>query len=108
MGFFRKKDRGIIDLTGYRKEPERAAETREDMGSSESSGAFSFLGDMASASSSNSDTYAASSENAEARRRELSKRLLQLTEKIEDLSNQIYHLQQRLELVERKAGVGGY
>jgi hypothetical protein len=32
---------------------------------------------------------------------------MDITEKMEDLGNQIYHLQQRLEVIERKVGVGG-
>lgn len=47
--------------------------------------------------------------NAEAdeKRKRLTKRILDMTEKIEDLSNQIYKMQQRIEVLERKAGVGG-
>lgn len=40
----------------------------------------------------------------EERRKRLAKRLVDMIEKIEDLSNQIYHLQQRMEVVERKLG----
>ncbi len=39
----------------------------------------------------------------EERRRKLAKRIADMLEKIEALSNQIYHLQQRVEVLERKA-----
>jgi len=117
MAIFRRKDKGILDLTEkYRRDQERAAEMRSELMSSpssttDSSSAFGFLGSMASASNSSSNTtesYAPIGESAEEKRRQLSKKLLNLTEKLEDLSNQIYHLQQRIEVLERKAGVGGY
>ena len=49
-----------------------------------------------------------SSEHPTEKRKKLAKRLLDMTEKIEDLSNQIYHLQQRIEVLERKSNIGGY
>ena len=41
----------------------------------------------------------------EERKKKLAKRLMDITNKMESLSNQIYHLEQRIELLERKAGV---
>ena len=116
MAFFRRKNKGVLDLTEkYRRDQEKAAEMQADSTNSttDNSSAFGFLGNMASASSSNTNststnTYPVIGESAEERKRQLSKKLLQLTEKIEDLSNQIYHLQQRIEVLERKTGVGGY
>ena len=113
MALFRRKDRGVLDLTEkYRRDQERLSNLNEDSKASttdSSSNAFGFLGDMASASSSSTtDETVDVASHVETRRREISKRFLQLTEKIEDLSNQIYHLQQRIEVLERKAGVGGY
>lgn len=46
--------------------------------------------------------------NPDEKRRKLAKRLSDMTTKIEDLSNQIYHLQQRLEVVERKLDVNRF
>ena len=116
MAFFKRKDKGVLDLTErYRKDREKAAEMRADAKASEesttdSSNAFGFLGNMAAASgsSSTSDETVDLSSSVEARRKQLSKRLLDMTEKIEDISNQIYHLQQRIEVLERKSGVGRY
>lgn len=111
MGFFKRRNKEFLDLTEkYKRNQERATETQEETSSTDSSSTFGFLGDMASASSSGSDATESYTPmgNVEERRRQLSKRLLDMTEKIEDLSNQIYHLQQRIELLERKSGVGGY
>jgi len=114
MALFRRKNKGVLDLTEkYRRDQERATEMRADSAdsTSESSNAFGFLGNMATASTSgseDSDNYPTLGGDAGERRRELSKKLLQLTEKIEDISNQIYHLQQRIEVLERKVGVGAY
>ncbi len=113
MGIFRRKDKEILDLTEkYKRDQERAAEMKTEISGSESdtSGSFGFLGNMAAASnsSSGSDETVDVASSIEARKKEISKKLLNLTEKIEDLSNQIYHLQQRIEVLERKAGVGGY
>ena len=112
MAIFRRKGKGVLDLTEkYRRDQEKAAEIQADSTSSttDSSGSFGFLGNMAAASSSTtSDETISPSSSVDARKRELSKKLLDMTEKIEDLSNQIYHLQQRIEVLERKTGVGGY
>ena len=124
MGFFGfGKKRDVIDLgERYRKQQERLAEMKQDSpeqivstgsGSSDNSGAFGFLGSMASASSSTPSHESDSSENSsysqiDEKRRAITKKLLDMTGKMEDLSNQIYHLQQRLEVLERKAGVGRY
>ena len=112
MALFRRKNRGVLDLTEkYRRDQEKAAEMQSDSETSSTgtSSGFGFLGDMASASSSSTtDETVDVASQVETRRREISKKFLQLTEKIEDLSNQIYHLQQRIEVLERKSGVGGY
>lgn len=126
MGIFNFKKRrdDVVDLGEmYRKQQERSSNIGRDMGiglssqttdttSSENDvGMGSFFGSMANAGN-NSDsgiknsreefTYASSTEE---KRRKLVKRLMDMTEKIEDLSNQIYHLQQRIELLERKTGI---
>tara|TARA_Y100000310_G_scaffold253607_1_gene260501 strand:+ start:214 stop:525 length:312 start_codon:yes stop_codon:yes gene_type:complete len=41
----------------------------------------------------------------EEKRKKLAKRLIDITEKLEDLSNQIYHLGQRVEVLEKKFNV---
>jgi len=102
MGWFGKKDK-VIDLgERYRKNQERiskiketAPETREAPGQE-----FDFFGSLSSPATSEE------SANPEEKKKKLAKRLIDITEKIEDLSNQIYHLQQRIETLERKAGIG--
>ena len=42
------------------------------------------------------------------RKRKLAKRLMDIKDKLEELSNQIYKVQQRIELIERKVGVSGF
>jgi hypothetical protein len=87
-----------------------------------SGGAFSIFGgaDVAStAKSSSSPNYvdfsgsSGSSNNsdnsegeAEDRRKKLTKRIMDMTDRLEELSNQMYKLQQRVELLERKADLG--
>lgn len=43
------------------------------------------------------------SDDSEERRRKLAKRLMEMTDKMEEMSNQIYHLQQRIEVLERRS-----
>lgn len=43
--------------------------------------------------------------DAEEKKRKLAKRISDMMDKIDELSTQIYHLQQRLEVVERKTQV---
>lgn|SRR3989344_1136776 len=44
-------------------------------------------------------------DTAEERRKKLAKRIVDIMTKLEDISNQIYHIQQRLEVLERKADI---
>jgi len=116
MGFlgFGKKDR-ILDLSErYREQQERIAKKKEDVNSpievskeetSPSQGAFSFLGNLASSSSTQSNYI---NDSGEDKKKKLAKRLIDMTNKIEELSNQIYHLQQRVELLEKKTGTRSY
>ncbi len=107
--FGRKKD--VLDLTErYKKQQAKLKEMEEEKkeSSSENSGAFNFLGNMASASNQSSDFQTENSEYVDIsgdRKRKFAKRLVDMTNKLEDLSNQIYHLQQRVEVLEKKAGV---
>lgn len=127
MAIFKKKGK-VIDLTEhYRKNPinlpkedvavtpvpEVSAQPSE---SSESSGGGffgGFFGGGNTSSSSSFQTYGSSDEtvsttDSEEKKRRLAKRLGDITTKIEELSNQIYHLQQRLEVVERKLDVNRF
>ncbi len=109
---FKKKDR-VLDLTErYKKQLDEATNQESNLESSpqqnvpESQG-FNFLGGMASgikAAESQEDTDVGIS-GVEERKKKLAKRLMEMTNKMEDLSNQIYHLQQRIEVLERKSGM---
>jgi len=134
MGFFGLgKKREVVDLgERYRRQQERTERIKEDaMENSSTAGltsssntGFDFLGSMAgvgsssdysnslnssSGSFSNSDSNSyldLNSNEGGDKKRKLAKRLIDMTDKIEDLSNQIYHLQQRIEVLEKKSGVG--
>ena len=44
-------------------------------------------------------------ETPEEKKKKLAKRIVDLTDDVENLSNQIYHLQQRIEVLERKLNI---
>ena len=98
---FGKKNK-VLDLTeNYKRQIEKAEKARSLQNKSPvSSGAgpFSFF-DSNEAGSSESTVDLSSPEE---KKKKLAKRIMEMTEKVEDLSNQIYHLQQRLEVLERK------
>ena len=99
MGFFGfgRKDR-VIDLSqGYGKKSEVKKE--------DSSDSFNFLSNLTSSSSSAGSDAGEFSGSTEENRKKLAKRLLDITNKLDEISTQIYHLQQRVELLERKTGV---
>lgn len=114
MGWFgRKKE--IVDLgERYRKRQEQTERIREVQTSSAtkqepSVSPFSLFDTVAvNPTASSGSSNFSGDESANERRRKLVKRLKDMTEKMEELSNQIYHLQQRIEVLERKAGVGGF
>ncbi len=114
MGFFRRKDKDILDLTKrYKRQQEKIAQIQSDSqgeSTDASTSGLAFLGDLAGAAqtSSQSDGYIDVSEGIGEKRRKLAKRLMDMTEKMEDLSNQIYHLQQRIEVLERKLDVNRF
>ena len=98
---FGKKNK-VLDLTeNYKRQVEKAAQARASQkNSSVSSGAGPFSFFDSSADSSSEDAVDLSS--PEEKKKKLAKRIMEMTERVEDLSNQIYHLQQRLEVLERK------
>lgn len=95
---FGKKDK-VLDLTeGYKRKIAQAEHGKKEQSSSDP---FSFFDSPGATSSESSDTVDLS-DTAEERKKRLAKRIAEMTEKMEDLNNQIYHLQQRLEVLERK------
>ena len=122
MGLFglKKKDR-VLDLTErYKKKLDEATEQKSNLETpsqqAESSGnsfagaisqGFNFLGGGASVAQTSEDMQESNPDiyGVDERKKRLAKRLIDMTNKIEDLSNQIYHLQQRIEVLERKSGI---
>lgn len=112
MGWlFGKKKDNILDLTErYRKKQEKMIqESREaEAIKAESTPVTGFgifgMQSTSTTSTSNSDSGIVDVSNVDEKRRKLAKRIMVMTEKIEDLSNQIYHLQQRVEVLEKKGG----
>ena len=107
MGWLFKKKGEVLDLTErYKKQQERLAEIKkkEEEPSSAPSGAIGIFG-MPSPTPSTSPGYVDVSAEDE-RKKKLAKRLMDITDRLEEISNQIYHLQQRIELLEKKNSVG--
>src|SRR3989344_5032507 len=110
MGLFGrgKKRDNVVDLSErYKRQQEKLAGVRKEQQAQKESSGFSFLSNLASGSasaSSESSIPSVSSDNAGERKKKLASKLMEITNKLEDLSNQIYHLQQRVDLLERKAG----
>ena len=114
MSLFRKREK-TVDLTErYARQKDRMQNLKEGIRqnsgtenpSQSSPGNFNFLANLASSSQSSREYSPENEENPDERKRKLARRLMDLTEKIEELSTQIYHLQQRVELLERKNKTG--
>jgi len=107
MGLFGKKKEKVVDWSERYKPasvriPARVSQSKND----EDNSSLGFLGSLANSGSASSDVSwdndSPSQENYPEKKQKLAKRLLEMTDKIEDLSNQIYHLKQRIELLEKK------
>lgn len=119
MGWFKKRN-DVIDLgERYRKQQQRLKELKEETEQQSASdsvqqSAPSGIGifGMSNSTTVSSTPVTSSSDEgvvdlsggADEKRRRLAKRLMDMTDKIEDLNNQIYHLQQRIEVLEQKGG----
>jgi len=99
MGLFGRKKEKVVDWSEKYKIQEK--KTAGEKGDSSNLG---FLGNLASVSNSSSNDYVNLNEGEE-KKNKLARRLLDMTNRMEDLSNQIYHLKQRVELLERKLKV---
>ena len=111
MGLFKKKDK-VLDLTDYynKRKQEMTSQTnnlekkQETANTTEVSPFGSFFGNTNASSTESNDVSMGNDE----KKRRFAIRLKNMTDKMEDLSNQIYHLQQRIELLEKKAEVNNY
>ncbi|NCO18242.1 hypothetical protein COT60_00645 [Candidatus Pacearchaeota archaeon CG09_land_8_20_14_0_10_30_9] len=114
MTIWKKKEK-YVDLSDkMRKQQERIENFKLNMeeepiskpSTQENSGGFfSFFGGSGSASSAGTSEKSPT-ENPEERRKKLTKIISDITTKMEDLENQIYHLKQRMEVLERKQKIG--
>lgn len=111
LGFGKKNK--VLDLTEGYSQAEKVMKMRQAQAQSQqdSSSTNSFSGstpfsvfDSPAATSASSDDFETAT-TPEERKKRLAKRILNMTERIEDLSNQIYHLQQRVEVLEKKANI---
>lgn len=107
--FGRKKDR-VIDLgKRYNKMQEKKLEVPSPISNDNVASGLGFLSDIASSVSNSSenenDSNYVNLSDTEDRKSKIARRLLDMTDKIEDLSNQIYHLKQRMEVLEKKMKV---
>ncbi len=117
MGLFKKKKDDVLDLTEYynkRKAEMQGTEnetvdlTQNQDTSSDTQSSKGFFGGIFGSTNPTAPMKSAAdtiSSDVNERKQKLAKRLKDMTDKLEDVSNQIYHLQQRLELVERKLDV---
>ncbi len=88
---FGKKDR-VVDLgERYKRQQEHTTQIKTEA--------------QESNNSSETEEYADASLNIEERRKKLAKRLGEMANKMENISTQIYHLQQRVDLLEKKLDV---
>ncbi len=109
MAFFGMgKKRDVVDLGEfYRKHQDRVERMKEDVKESQTapspenaSGLPMFNFDQPRV-----ETYSENlqeNHSPEERRKKLAKRLIDMTNKIDDLTSQVYHLQQRVEVLEKK------
>lgn len=108
FGFKRKNE--VLDLTKkYKKQLDEATKKEtnlENAPQQTQSQGFNFLGSMASGIKTEKYPESTGAEVSEIdeRKKRLIKRFMDMTNKIEDLSNQVYHLQQRIEVLEKKLG----
>lgn len=118
MGLFgigKKKE--IVDLgERYRRRQEREEKIRQDAvkikqtpskyANSISADSLDFFAKKMSSANSQNEEQSEESEDSSNKKKKLAKRLADIYDRIEDLSTQIYHLQQRIEVVEQKMRVG--
>lgn len=109
LGIGKKKK--VLDLTeNYKRQAERAEKARQaqkDSSATQGNGPFSFFDSPAVADSSSDSSLDLEEGTSLEKRKKLAKRIMEMTERIEDLSNQLYHLQQRVEVLERKTNIRG-
>ena len=111
MGLFGKKKDKVVDWSENYRAPASVKKSSVAVSprAEEENDSIGFLGNIANSNLSTSSDLAwdndSSSQTVQGyqdKKQKLAKRLLDMTNKIEDLSNQIYHMNQRIELIEKK------
>ena len=101
---FGKKGGDVIDLAErFRKKREMDEQNISSESAKNLSSDSIMFFDSPSSSSDNNSGVVDLSNSSDDKRKRLAKRILEITNKLEDISNQIYHLQQRIEVLERRA-----
>jgi hypothetical protein len=104
MKLFGKKEK-VLDLTEkLNKRQQQIDDIREEQKQESQITPFSFFDNPVSATSTQTSGYNDDSTSDE-KRKKLLKTLSDITTRLEDLSNQIYKLEQRVELLERKNNI---
>ena len=101
---FGAKRKDVIDLAErYRQKKEREAASA-GAEKKPASGPFSIF-DSSESKSDEETADSSDSDSPEEKKKKLAKRILDIVNRLDDLSNKIYHLQQRIELLERKSNI---
>jgi len=115
FGFNKKRE--VVDLTQYFNKqkissPNASSFSVPSSNQEDSSSGIGFFGAISrTVQNSNQDNFNSGmpdTASVEEKKKRLAKRLVEMTDKIEELSNQIYHLQQRVEVLERKNNLSGF
>jgi len=115
FGFNKKKD--VVDLTQYFNKQKISNSSTGSFSvpsapQADSSSGMGFFGAISrTVQNSNQNTFNSGmpdSASVEEKKKRLAKRLVEMTDKIEELTNQVYHLQQRVEVLERKNNLTGF
>src|SRR3989344_6852906 len=102
---FGSKEKDVVDLAErYRQKKERETALAEVAEKKSASGPFSFF-DSSEGTSEQETTDSSDSDSPEERKKKLAKRIIDIITRLDDLTNKIYHLQQRIEVLERKADI---
>ena len=108
---FRKKDRVIDFSEMYKKQKQKSVEMQDNLESNsqeaqpqaEEKSAAPLFPFFDSSQKSVEKPEVIDVENIEDRKKKLAKRLMGITSKLEEISNQLYHLTQRVEVLEKKS-----
>jgi predicted nucleic acid-binding Zn-ribbon protein len=112
MAFFKSKKNDILDLSKNYRAPVKKEKVPEQLDltktSEQSNSFFPFFNSPTTNNSTPVNQTNEDSDSQEEKRKKLAKRLVDMTNRIEELDNKIYHLQQRIEVLEKKEGLSGF